>query len=76
MISENMEGCAVEPFQASQETILGLLAEMVLDEAIRKFKEEERYREIDEALARGDEACFLSLTQELKSLQLFYGNRP
>lgn len=48
--------------------MLGLFAEMVLDEAIRKHKEETLYREIDSALARGDEKSFLALTHELKLL--------
>jgi uncharacterized protein YpiB (UPF0302 family) len=48
--------------------MLGLVAEMVLDEAIRKRKEETLYREIDSALARGDETSFIRLTQQLKEL--------
>ena len=48
--------------------MLGLIAEMTLDEAIRKFKKERLYREIDDALARGDQASFLALTNELKLL--------
>lgn len=49
--------------------MLGLFAEMVLDDAIRKAKEERLHREIDRALAQGDEAAFLALTSELKMLQ-------
>lgn len=49
-------------------TMLGLIAEMVLDESIRKRKEQILYREIDNALARGDEQSFIALTQELKLL--------
>jgi uncharacterized protein YpiB (UPF0302 family) len=49
--------------------MLGLFAEMVLDEAIRKRKEQTLYRDIDEALARGDEQSFLALTRELNSLR-------
>jgi uncharacterized protein YpiB (UPF0302 family) len=49
--------------------MLGLFAEMVLDEAIRKRKEQTLYRDIDEALARGDEQSFLALTRELNALR-------
>jgi uncharacterized protein YpiB (UPF0302 family) len=49
-------------------TLLGLLAEMILDEAVRDFKEQKLYREIDEALALGDEMKFIKLTDELKKL--------
>ncbi len=52
----------------SNDMMLGLFAEMVLDEAIRKYKEQYLYREIDIALAKGDEVSFLALTTELKSL--------
>jgi uncharacterized protein YpiB (UPF0302 family) len=50
---------------------LGLLAEMVWDNAIRKHREERLLQEIDQALAQGDEASFLELTNELKRLQAF-----
>ncbi len=49
--------------------MLGLFAEMVWDEAIRKAKEERLHRDIDRALAQGDETAFLALTSELKMLQ-------
>lgn len=48
--------------------MLGLFAEMVLDEAIRKQKEQTLYREIDNALARGDEQSFIALTEQWKEL--------
>ncbi|UUZ94443.1 IDEAL domain-containing protein [Paenibacillus sp. P25] len=49
--------------------MLSLFAEMVLDEALRKYKEQFLYREIDVALAKGDETTFLALTTELNSLR-------
>jgi uncharacterized protein YpiB (UPF0302 family) len=52
----------------SNEKMLSLFAEMVLDESIRKYKEHYLYKEIDLALAKGDEVTFLALTTELKSL--------
>ncbi|TNJ63580.1 IDEAL domain-containing protein [Paenibacillus hemerocallicola] len=48
--------------------MLGLFAEMVLDDAIRKQKEQTLYREIDSALARGDEKSFIVLTEQWKEL--------
>jgi uncharacterized protein YpiB (UPF0302 family) len=54
---------------ATGDALLGLFAEMVWDEAIRKYKEENLYKEIDSALAKGDQVTFLALTNELKSLQ-------
>ncbi|MBD0380569.1 IDEAL domain-containing protein [Paenibacillus sedimenti] len=53
----------------SNDALLALFAEMVWDDAIRKYKEENLYKEIDSALAKGDQAKFLALTSELKTLQ-------
>jgi uncharacterized protein YpiB (UPF0302 family) len=53
----------------TNDMILGLFAEMVLDEALRKYKEQCLYREIDQALAKGDEQTFLALTTELNTLR-------
>lgn len=52
----------------SGDAVLGLVAELILDEAVRKFKTESLYKQIDSALARGDQASFLALTTELKLL--------
>ncbi len=52
----------------SHDNLRSLLAELILDQAIREFREKELYREIDQALADGDQAMFLLLTQELRSL--------
>ncbi|PZE21930.1 IDEAL domain-containing protein [Paenibacillus xerothermodurans] len=54
----------------SHDMMLSLFAEMVLDESIRKYKEQVLYEEIDLALAKGDEDKFIALTTELKSLRL------
>lgn len=51
--------------------MLGLFAEMVWDEALKKYKEEKLYQEIDNALERGDEHSFYNLTNELKSLTTY-----
>ncbi|KAF9115389.1 hypothetical protein BGX30_006300 [Mortierella sp. GBA39] len=61
-----VHGCTIG--KATYEVMLGLAAEMVWDEALRKHRSEELYREIDRALASGDEAAFRNLTDELKLL--------
>ncbi|TXK81425.1 IDEAL domain-containing protein [Paenibacillus sp. N3.4] len=53
----------------SNDALLALFAEMVWDDAIRKHKEENLYKEIDCALAKGDQATFLALTSELRTIQ-------
>ncbi|WP_027093631.1 IDEAL domain-containing protein [Cohnella thermotolerans] len=55
--------------KVAYETLLGLAAEMVLDEALRKHRTEKIYEAIDDALAKGDAETFLRLTDELKTLQ-------
>ncbi|WP_236692806.1 IDEAL domain-containing protein [Aneurinibacillus tyrosinisolvens] len=47
---------------------LSLVAEMVLDEALRNYRLEKLYKEIDSALEAGDEKSFHTLTTELKGL--------
>ncbi|PTX59920.1 uncharacterized protein YpiB (UPF0302 family) [Melghirimyces profundicolus] len=47
-----------------QDTLLGLLAEMILDESVRDFRKKELYRRIDAALENGDEEQFLQLTEQ------------
>ncbi|ANE47954.1 hypothetical protein SY83_18490 [Paenibacillus swuensis] len=59
----------MDKMKVNYEVMLGLYAEFVLDEAIRKYKEEHLYLEIDNALAIGDEHKFLQLTSELKELR-------
>lgn len=57
---------------ASYEAMLSLYAELFLDEAIRKHREEHLYKEIDNALAKRDEQSFLALTDELRSIRKTY----
>jgi len=52
----------------ANEALRHLMAELILDKAIREYREKELYREIDMALEQGDEAAFLTLTNELRSL--------
>ncbi|ETT44080.1 MULTISPECIES: IDEAL domain-containing protein [Paenibacillus] len=58
----------MDKMKATYEVMLGLAAEMVWDEALRKRRTDMLYRKIDTALAAGDEAAFRNLTEELKSL--------
>lgn len=51
-----------------QDSLLGLMAEIVLDQAVRKFYEENLYQRIDQALAQGDEVKFLQLTEQWRKL--------
>jgi len=53
----------------TNDMMLSLFAEMVLDEAVRSFREKRLYHEIDQALAAGDESSFIALTTELNSLR-------
>ncbi|ACX64502.1 IDEAL domain-containing protein [Paenibacillus lautus] len=58
----------MDKMKVTYEVMLGLAAEMVWDEALRKHRSEELYKEIDEALASGDEVAFRTLTDELRTL--------
>lgn len=51
------------------EALLSVQAGIVLDEAIRAFKEKKLYEQIDLALQNGDQVRFLELTEELKGLK-------
>ncbi|MEK0314103.1 IDEAL domain-containing protein [Cohnella sp. 56] len=54
--------------KVAYETMLGLAAELTLDDALREYKKERLYGEIDHALEQGDSATFLRLTEELKTI--------
>lgn len=60
----------MEKMSMIYEALLGLHAEMVLDEALRKHREKMLYEQIDMALLSGDQESFLELTKQLKDLQL------
>lgn len=59
----------MDKMKVSYEAMLSLTAEMIWDDAIRKYRVKKMYAEIDKALASGDEARFLTLTDKLKTLQ-------
>jgi len=51
------------------EAMLGLTAEMILDDAIRKHQKEMLVIAIDAALASGDEHTFYELSSKLKQFE-------
>jgi uncharacterized protein YpiB (UPF0302 family) len=58
----------MDNMKVAYETMLGLAAEMVLDDALRKYRTEKIYKAIDDALAQKDAETFRRLTEELKSI--------
>ena len=58
----------MDKMKVTYEAMLGLAAEMVLDEAVVDFRRRRLYDKIDQALAEGDEASFRKLTEEWKSI--------
>lgn len=58
----------MDKMKVTYEAMLGLAAEMVLDEAVLKFRSDKLYQAIDKALAVGDKDTFRRLTEELKML--------
>lgn len=58
----------MDKMKVTYEVMLGLSAEMVLDDALQKYRSEKLYLAIDEALASNDEVAFRNLTDELKAM--------
>lgn len=63
-----MEVFRIDKMNIQYEALLGLTAELILDEAIRSYKREQLQQAIDEALAAGNEAQFYELTKKLQDL--------
>ncbi len=59
----------LDKMKAAYEVMLGLAAEMVWDESLRRRRCEMLQQDIDAALASGDELAFLALTSELKMIE-------
>lgn len=57
------------------DVMLGLFAEMVLDRALRDFRMQILYQEIDHALAMRDEESFFALAAELNELLIVNQDR-
>ena len=69
LAAEQPEVQRMDNMKVAYETMLGLAAEMVLDEALRNYRTEKIYNAIDNALAQGDVESFRRLTDELKAIQ-------
>ncbi|MNQ93968.1 hypothetical protein D3C85_1094590 [compost metagenome] len=66
---QHLEVGLMGKMNVSNDALLALFAEMIWDNALRKYREENLYKEIDSALAKGDQISFLALTSELRILQ-------
>jgi|GEM_PF-1044436 len=67
--STALEVFRIDKMNIQYEAMLGLTAELILDDALRNYKRNQLQKSIDEALASGDEQKFYQLTQELQELQ-------
>ncbi|TCS93378.1 ReoY family proteolytic degradation factor [Hazenella coriacea] len=54
----------MEKHDLVQDHLLSLFAEMLLDQAVREFQQQELYKKIDDALATGDKQTFLQLSEQ------------
>lgn len=51
-----------------QDSLLSLIAEIVLEQSLQAYRKKRLYEQIDESLAMGDEETFLELTRQLNEL--------
>ncbi|MCM3633048.1 IDEAL domain-containing protein [Paenibacillus camelliae] len=51
------------------EAMLGLTAELILDESLRSYQRDKLQQAIDESLATGNEEQFYELTKKLQQLE-------
>jgi uncharacterized protein YpiB (UPF0302 family) len=63
-----LEGNPMERQDLVQDQLLSLFAEMLLDQAVRRFQKKQLYAKIDESLKKQDKNAFLELSTELKKL--------
>ena len=66
--STELEVFRIDKMNIQYEAMLGLTAELILDDALRTYKRDQLQKSIDEALASGNEQMFYQLTQELQEL--------
>lgn len=59
----------MDKMKETYEAMLGLVAELVLDEAVLKFQTEKLNHAIDKALASGDQDTFYRLVKQLNELK-------
>ncbi|WP_134686667.1 IDEAL domain-containing protein [Brevibacillus migulae] len=53
------------------QSVSGLLSEMVIDEQVRLYRKRTLYKEIDEALENKNKERFLYLTTELREIMAY-----
>jgi uncharacterized protein YpiB (UPF0302 family) len=63
-----LEGNPMERQDLVQDQLLSLFAEMLLDQAVRRFQKKQLYAKIDESLKNQNKQEFLVLSAELKQL--------
>lgn len=68
MYSTFMEVLRIDKMNVKYEAMLGLTAELILDDAIKNYQRSKLETAIDEALATGDEHSFYELSNRLKQL--------
>ncbi|MFC6332265.1 IDEAL domain-containing protein [Paenibacillus septentrionalis] len=59
----------IDQMKIQYEAMLGLTAEMILDDAIRSYQRQKLQQAIDESLATGNEEQFYELTKKLQQLE-------
>jgi len=64
-----LEGRPLQDQRVSQETMMSLLAEIIMDRSIRKHRMQKLQEEIDISLLKGEKGRFLALTSEWNELR-------
>lgn len=64
-----MEVFRIDKMNIQYEAMLGLTAELILDEALRSYQRDKLQQAIDESLATGNEEQFYELTNKLQQLE-------
>lgn len=59
----------IDKMNIQYEAMLGLTAELILDEALRSYQRDKLQQAIDESLATGNEEQFYELTNKLQQLE-------
>lgn len=68
MSSTTLEVLRIDKMNVKYEAMLGLTAELILDDAIKSYQRNKLEHAIDDALASGDEHLFYELSSQLKQL--------
>jgi uncharacterized protein YpiB (UPF0302 family) len=63
-----MEVLTLEKQYIGQPQLMSLMAEMILDKAIRDYEIDRLYKEIDQSLMERDKERFMRLTDELNTI--------